>query len=67
MINDAAPTLAKHTFAMSIIHHQQNIVLFGDFVNCGQWGNVAIHAEDPVRHHQSAPELAQVGLDLFIQ
>ena len=35
VIDDAAPTLAEHAFAMRVIDHQQDIVLLGDFAKRG--------------------------------
>jgi hypothetical protein len=40
---------------MRIIHHQQNIVFSGDFIEVGQRRNVTIHAEYSVGDNQTPP------------
>ena len=58
MVHDAAPALAEHAFAMGIIHHQQDVVHPGDFVDLVQRGHITVHAEDPVGDDDGAPVVA---------
>ncbi len=56
VIHDAASAVAKHAFAVRVIHHQQDVVFLRDLVDGGQGRDVAVHAEHAVRDDQRAAD-----------
>jgi hypothetical protein len=61
MIDDAAPATPQHSLAVSVIDHQQNIVLASDLVQLRQRSDIAIHAEDTIGDNQPLSVFAGLG------
>jgi hypothetical protein len=55
VIDDATPTPAQHTFAVSIIDHQQVPGLLGYPVQVRQRRDVAVHAEYAISDNKCSP------------
>src|SRR5690606_19720598 len=51
---DAAASPAQYAFAVRVVHHRHDAVLFGDFDQRGERRDIAIHAEHAVADDQAA-------------
>jgi len=47
---------------VGVVHHDRRAVGLGQFDDLGQRGDVPVHAEDPVGHHQDPAGAAAAGL-----
>ena len=58
VLNDAAAVFPQHTEAMGIVHHQPGAPGPTQLGQPRQRGQIPIHAEHPVGHHQLAGGIA---------
>ena len=49
MIDRAATVLSQHAAGVGVVDHDQGLEPFGPLHDAGERGDVAVHAEDPVR------------------
>ena len=61
----ASSILPEHPTCVSVVDHYEGVILFGQFNDVGQGGDIAIHAEDPVRNDHSFLEALGALEDFF--
>ena len=66
VIDDAAPALAQHAFAVGVVHHEHDAMFLGDVADLVQRRDVAVHAEDAVGDDQAPAVFGRFG-DLAAQ
>ena len=67
VIDDAAPTFAKHTFSMRVVYHEENVIFLSNFYQIRKGSDVAVHTEDTICNDQGAAEVGGVLFDRVFQ
>src|SRR6266496_4521611 len=67
VIHNAASAFAKYTFAVRIVHHEENIVFLSDLHQIREGGDIAVHAEDTIGDDQRTAEVRGVFFDRIFQ